>query len=141
MLSQLVVIRQSVNPGNDVPYYTFVFAKGGVWSSECVTDNNGSGALTLQACTLGKNRYQDWYALDGTGAKSGALQSSTAAFRLQNVLASVANPADSCLTDPSALVPSTPQTDATDEGTSPAGRQLRTDGSCTVGVNPWTWSS
>ena len=62
---------KSVNPGPDIPFYTFVYAKNGVWSNQCVTDNNGSGALALQTCTLGKNQYQDFYALDGTGAKSG----------------------------------------------------------------------
>ena len=132
---------KSVNPGNDVPFYTFVYAKGGVWSNQCVTDVNGSGALKLEACTLGRDRYQDFFALDGTGSKSASLQNSTAAFRIQDWLASVANPADSCLTDPSSLNPATPQSDATDEAAVPAGRQLRTDGSCTVGVNPWTWAS
>jgi hypothetical protein len=137
----VVTGNKTVGPGPDVPYYTFVYAPNGDWTSECVTDNNGSGALTLQACTLGKNRYQDWFALDGAGNPSSGLATSSAAFRVQNVLAAVTNAASSCLTDPSALNPATPQSDATDENASPAGRQLRTDGSCALGVNPWTWAS
>ena len=95
----------------------------------------------LQTCTLGKDQYQDFYALDSTGAKSAALQTSSSAFRIQNVIAAVTNPASSCLTDPSTLDPATPQSDATDEAVSPAGRQMRTDGSCALGVNPYTWAS
>jgi len=132
---------KTVNPGPNIPYFTFVYAKGGVWSNECVTANNGSGGLVLQTCTLGKDQNQDFYALDGTGAKSAALQTSSAAFRIQNVIAAVTSAADSCLTDPSSLDPATPQTDAADVAASPAGRQLRADGSCTLGVNEWTWAS
>lgn len=132
---------KSVSPGPGVPFYTFVYAKDGVWSSQCVTDADGSGALAMQACTLGKNQYQDFFALDASGNPSGSLADSTSSFRIQNLLASVANPADSCLTDPSSLNPATPETNVTDETASPAGRQLRVNGSCTLGENPWTWAS
>ena len=131
---------QSVNPGPDIPFYTFVYAKNGVWSSQCVTDSNGSGALTLIPCTLGKNRYQDFFALNGSGTPSDALTGG-GQFHVQDWLASIVNGASSCLTDPSSLSPGTPQTDATDEAASPAGRQLRVDGSCSATGNLWTWAS
>jgi hypothetical protein len=132
---------KTVNPGAHVPYYTFVFAKAGVWSNMCVTDINGSGALKLQTCTLGKNQYQDFYALDGSGHPSQALTGG-GQFSIQNRLAAVANPAGSCLTDPSSLNPGTPQSDPADEAGAPIfGRQLRTDGSCTSTADKWSWAS
>ena len=107
-----------------------------MWSNECVTDTNGSGALTLETCTLGRDLGQDFYALAGTPVTLGV-----GAVSIQNRLALITDAADSCLTDPSSLNPATRQTDATDEAVSPAGRQLRVDGSCAMGVNPWTWAS
>ena len=129
-----------MNPGPDIPFYTFVYAKNGVWSSQCVTDSNGSGALTLIPCTLGKNRYQDFFALNSSGSPSQSLTGG-GQFHIQDWLASIVSPVNSCLTDPSSLNPGTPQTDATDEAASPAGRQLRVDGSCTATGNLWTWAS
>ena len=38
---------KSTTPGAGVPYYTFVYAPAGDWTSQCVTDINGSGALRL----------------------------------------------------------------------------------------------
>ena len=125
---------KSVNPGPNIPYYTFVYAANGVWSNQCVTDNGGSGALQMQTCTLGKNQYQDFYALSaGVPSLLGGSQ------YIQNRLAAVASPASSCLTDPSILNPATPQTDAVDQAI--GGRQLRTDGSCSGAQDQWTWAS
>jgi hypothetical protein len=135
-----VIGHKATTPGPNVPYYTFVYARNGVWSSQCVTDENGSGALNLQACTLGKDRYQDFYALNGSSAPQGNLQTdATAKFYIQDVLAAVSSPANSCLTDPSTLNPATPESDVVDEAAS--GRQLRVDGSCSAVANQWNWGS
>jgi len=131
---------KSVNPGNDIPYYTFAYAKGGVWSNECVTDNGGSAALVLAACTLGKDQYQDFYAETTSGGSGTPVLLSGGSYFIQNKLAAVTSPASSCLTDPSVLDPATPQSDAVDESAIPAGRQLRVDGPCLAG-NTWTWAS
>ena len=128
---------QVTTPATAEPYYTFVYAAKGVWSSECVTDTNGSGALTLQLCTLGKDLGQDFFALSGGAPVT--LGGGT--YAIQNRFALIGSAADSCLTDPSSLLPSTPQTDAADEASSPAGRQLRTDGSCTTAADLWSWAS
>lgn len=137
---QLVVdALTTTTPGNHVPYYTFVYAPHGTWTSRCVTDVNGSGALRLEPCTLGRDKYQDFFALNGSGSPVQIADGATT-YHFQNWLASVAK-ADSCLTDPSSLNPGTPQNDATDEATGPAGRQLRTDGSCTSGQNLWSWNT
>lgn len=132
---------QVTNPDTTEPFYTFVYAKGGVWSSECVTDVNGSGALQLQSCTLGKNRYQDFFALNGSGAPVQVDSTGVTAYHFQDWLASIANASSSCLTDPSSLNPAAPQADAADEASSPAGRQLRTDGSCTAAGNLFSWNT
>jgi hypothetical protein len=124
----------------DVPYFTFVYANNGVWSNQCVTDNNGSGALSLQECTLGKNQYQDFFALNAAGIPQGDLQTnSTAQYYIQDVLAAVSNKADSCLTDTSTLNPGTPETDTVDETT--GGRQLHVNGPCSGAQDEWTWGS
>jgi hypothetical protein len=130
----------SVNPGPDVPYYTFVYAKNGVWSNECVTDNNGSGALVLETCTLGHNRYQDFYAFPGNSATPSDALTSGGQFHIQDILASIVNGASSCLTDPSTSVPSVPQPDATDV-VSPGGRQMYVNGSCSAAQDLFTWAS
>jgi hypothetical protein len=137
----LDVIGQKVTtPGPNIPFYTFVYAKDGVWSSQCVTDTNGSGALSLQACTLGKDQYQDFFADNAAGVPQGDLQTnSTAQYYIQDVLAAVSSKADSCLTDSSTLNPATPETDAVDETT--GGRQLRVDGPCSGAQDQWSWGS
>lgn len=128
---------KTVNPGPNIPYYTFVFAPHGTWSNQCVTDINGSGALRLTTCTLGKNRYQDFFALDGTVPSQIADSSHT--YHFQDWLASDAHGNNSCLTDHSMLNPGTPVSDATDE--LPTGRQLRVDGDCTASSTLWSWNT
>lgn len=137
---ELVVQATSVtNKNPDKPFYTFVYAPNGTWTSQCVTDVNGSGALKLEPCTLGRDKYQDFFALNGSGDPVQIADGITT-YHIQNWLASVAK-ADSCLTDPSSLNPGTPQSDVTDKATSPAGRQLRTDGSCTSAQDLWSWNT
>jgi hypothetical protein len=126
---------KSKNPGPAIPFYTFAYAKGGVWSSQCVTDEGGSGALNLQPCTLGKDQYQDFF-VETTG---GPVLLGGGSYYIRNWIAAVTSPASSCLTDPSILNPSTPQSDATDEAI--GGRQLRADGSCSSTANQWSWGS
>jgi hypothetical protein len=122
----------------DVPYYTFVYAKNGVWSSQCVTDDNGSGGLNLQACTLGKNQYQDWFALNSAGIPQNDLQTNvTAKYWIQNVLAAITDKASSCMIDNSTLNPGTPESDAVDAAA--GGRELRATGSCTAAGDTWGW--
>jgi hypothetical protein len=124
----------------DVPYYTFVYAKNGVWSNQCVTDDNGSGGLNLQVCTLGKNQYQDWFALNSAGIPQNDLQSNvTAKYWVQNVLAAASNKASSCLIDNSTLNPGTPESDAVDSAA--GGRELRATGSCTAAGDTWSWNT
>lgn len=126
------------NPGPDVPYYTFVFAPHGTWTNMCVTDINGSGALKLETCTLGHDRYQDFFALDGSGNPSQIVDGSTQ-YHFQDWLANIANPGHSCLIDHSVLNPGTPQSDPTDMA--PGGRQLRVDGTCTASSTLWNWNT
>ena len=121
-------------PGNDAAFYTFVYAPAGRWTSQCVTDVNGSGALRLAACTEGKDPGQDFTVAAGTGLLGNS------PVHVSNWLAKAVGP-DSCLTDPSTLAPGTPQSDATDEAVSPAGRQLRTDGSCSTAADLWSWNT
>jgi hypothetical protein len=130
---------KSAGRGNDIPFYTFAYAKGGVWTNQCVTDEAGSGALNLQACTLGKDRYQDFFIEAASGGAPVLLGGGS--YFVQDELAAVTDPASSCLTDPSSLTPQTPQSDATDELSSPAGRQLRVDGSCSATADQWAWGS
>jgi len=138
---ELVVQANSfTNKNPDKPFYTFVYAPNGTWSSQCVTDVNGSGALKLEPCTLGKDKYQDFFALDGSGTPV-QIADGVTTYHFQNWLASVANAGHSCLTDPSSLNPGTPQSDVTDEAASPAGRQLRTDGSCASTQDLWSWNT
>lgn len=135
----LVVDAQvTTTPGPHVPYYTFVFAPHGTWSNMCVTDVNGSGALKLETCTLGKDKYQDFFALDGSGNPQQIVDGSTK-YHFQDWLANVANPGHSCLIDRSTLDPGTPQSDVTDEGVN--GRQLRVDGDCTASATLWNWNT
>jgi hypothetical protein len=130
---------KSVSPGAQTPYYTFVYARNGVWSNECVTNNNGSGALWLQTCTLGKNHYQDFFALNNAGAPQGNLQSASGEeYHIQNFLATYGGP-DSCLQDLSSLNPATPESDATDETLVPHGRQLSVNASCAAAGPTWSW--
>lgn len=127
--------------GAPVPYYTFVYAANGVWSNDCVTDLNGSGALGGSTCTLGANTYQDFFALDSAGKPSNALANSPGAeFHLQNFLAGLGSPT-SCIVDNSALNPATPESDATDELASPAGRQLHDTGSCSAANTQFAWGT
>ena len=137
----LQVNATETHVANHTPYYTFVYAKNGVWSNECVTDINGSGAIALQQCTLGRNRYQDWFALNNAGDPQGNLQTAgpTTMFHMQNFLASISDAANSCLIDRSTLNPGTPQTNAVD--TASNGRQLRVDGSCASSGPVWGWGS
>lgn len=123
---------KSVTPGAGVPFYTFVYAPHGDWTSQCVTDINGSGALKLVACTLGKDTGQDFT----IGATTPGLLSGSQA-PVRNLLAEAANPADSYLTDPSTSNPATPQSDAADERI-PGGRQLYVNGPDT---NLWSWGT
>lgn len=125
-------------PGAPTPYYTFAYAKAGVWSNECVTDTNGSGALTLETCTLGHDHYQDFYALQG-GVPQGSLQTDTGGtYHIQNLLSAYGS-ANSCLIDAATVNPATPETNAFDEAT--GGRQLAVTGSCTSDATSWSWSS
>jgi hypothetical protein len=119
-------------PGNSTPFYTFVFAPHGDWTSQCVTDENGSGALKLEACTLGHNVGQDFTIDSTTGLLDGSQH------HVSNLLAAAVS-AKSCLVDNSTLAAGTPQSDATDEGAT--GRQLRVDGSCAANTNLWSWGS
>jgi hypothetical protein len=127
-----------VSPGVPTPFYTFVYAPNGTWSNQCVTDLGGSGALKMEACTLTANKYQDFFALDSAGVPS-QISDGVTEYHFQDWLASVSDAAASCLTDPSTLLPSTPQTDAVDEGFN--GRQLRVDGSCTTTADLWNWNT
>ncbi len=128
----LVTGIKSTTPGAGVPYYTFVYAPAGDWTSQCVTDINGSGALKLAACTLGKDVGQDFT----IGATTPGLLSSSQA-PVRNLLAEASSPADSYLTDPSTSNPATPQSDAADE-LPPGGRQLYVNGTDT---NLWSWGT
>jgi hypothetical protein len=123
---------KSTTPGAGVPFYTFVYAPHGDWTSQCVTDINGSGALTMAACTAGKDTGQDFT----IGATTPGLLSGSQA-PVRNLLAEAANPADSYLTDPSTSNPATPQSDAADER-APGGRQLYVNGTDT---NLWSWGT
>jgi hypothetical protein len=129
---------KSVTPGAGVPYYTFVYAPNGDWTSQCVTDVNGSGALQLIACTLGKDTGQDFSIGSGTNGAPGLLNGSQ--NHVSNLLAAVGNAANSCLTDPSTSAAGTPQSDAADE-LAPGGRQLRVNGSCAANTNLWSWGT
>lgn len=121
--------------GGNKPFYTFVYAANGVWSNMCVTDENGSGALRLETCTLGHNLGQD-FTVDSSNGLLGSGQA-----HVSNVLAANANGASSsCLTDPSTSNPATPQSDAADQ-LPPGGRQLYVNGSCAAGVNLWSWNT
>jgi len=119
-------------PGGDAPYYTFVYAPAGTWSSQCVTDINGSGALRLYPCTAGHDPGQDFT----TDATAGTLSATPA--HISNLLAASVGKS-SCLTDPSVSNPTTPQSDAADE-TLTGGRQLYVNGSCIAG-NLWSWDT
>ena len=130
----LVTGIKSVTPGAGVPYYTFVYAPHGDWTSQCVTDINGSGALRLFPCTLGKNTGQD-FTIDST---NGLLDGSQ--HHVSDILAAAANSAKSCLTDPSTSNAGTPQSDTADE-TAPNGRQLYVNGSCAANTNLWSWGT
>lgn len=123
---------KSSTPGAGVPYYTFVFAPNGDWTSQCVTDINGSGALRLEPCTLGKDTGQDFT----IGATTPGLLSSSQA-PVRNLLAEATSPADSYLTDPSTSNPATPQSEVNDELT-PGGRELYVNGPDT---SVWSWST
>jgi len=132
--------NQVTSPSAAEAYYTFVYAKNGTQTNECVTDVNGSGALQLAACTRGKDLGQDFWVLAGDSLSGGSpVILGTGTYTVQNRLEAAVSAADSCLQDLSSLLPSTPQTNAVDETASPAGRQLRTDGSCTS--NSWSWAS
>ncbi len=123
---------KSVTPGAGIPYYTFVYAPNGDWTSQCVTDIGGSGALRLEPCTLGKDIGQDFT----IGATTPGLLSASQA-PVRNLLAEAASPADSYLMDPSTSDPSAPQSDAADE-LPPGGRQLYVNGPVT---NLWSWGT
>ena len=125
---------KSTTPGAGVPFYTFVYAPAGDWTSQCVTDINGSGALKLQACTLGKNTGQD-FTIDST---SGLLDGSQ--HHVSDMLAAAVSAANSCLTDPSTSAAGTPQSDTADE-LRPGGRQLYVNGSCAANMNLWSWGT
>lgn len=133
------VVEGNKNPlVNHTPYYTFVYAPNGTWTNQCVTDVNGSGALKLEQCTLGRDQYQDFLALDNAGTAQ-QIADSTTTYHFQDVLASVAHGNNSCLIDHSTLNPGTPQTNTTDEA--PGGRQLRVDGDCTTTSTLWSWNT
>ena len=124
---------KSVTPGAGIPFYTFVYAPNGDWTSQCVTDINGSGALKLIPCTLGKNTGQDFIVdagivLDGNQ------------HHFSNLLAANVNASKSCLTDPSTSAAGTPQSDAAD-ALPPGGRQLYVNGSCAANTNLWSWGT
>jgi hypothetical protein len=124
---------KSVTPGAGVAFYTFVYAPNGNWTSQCVTDINGSGALKLFPCTLGKDTGQD-FTVDSSNGLLGSGQA-----HVSNILAQ-ATSASSCLTDPSTSAPGTPQSDAADE-LPPGGRQLYVNGSCAANTNLWSWGT
>ena len=128
-----VVAHQVTIPGGNTPFYTFVYAPGGDWTSQCVTDINGSGALKLFPCTLGKDTGQDFTVDSSNGLLSGS-QAHVSSLLAASVGAS------SCLTDPSTSDPSIPQSDAADE-LAPGGRQLYVNGSCAAGANLWSWGT
>ena len=131
---QLVVKGDKiVTPGAGVAYYTFVYAPKGDWTSQCVTDINGSGALRLFPCTLGKDTGQD-FTIDST---SGLLDGSQ--HHVSNWLAA-AGGVKSCLVDPSTSAAATSQSDAADE-LPPGGRQLYVNGSCAANVDLWSWGT
>jgi len=123
-----------VTPGAGVPYYTFVYAPKGDWTSQCVTDINGSGALKLFPCTLGKDAGQDFTVDSASGLLDGSQH------HVSDLLAAAVSAASSCLTDPSTSVAGTPQSDTADE-VAPGGRQLYVHGSCAAGVNLWSWGT
>ena len=129
----LVTGIKSTTPGAGVPYYTFVYAPKGDWTSQCVTDINGSGALRLFPCTLGKDTGQD-FTIDST---SGLLDGSQ--HHVSNWLAA-AGGVKSCLVDPSTSAAATSQSDAADE-LPPGGRQLYVNGSCAANVDLWSWGT
>lgn len=120
-------------PGGSTPFYTFVYAPHGDWTSQCVTDINGSGALRLAACTLGRDKGQDFTVDSGNGLLSGSQA------HLSNLLAAAVG-SSSCLTDPSTSNPAVKQSDATDE-VAPGGRQLYVNGSCAANANLWSWGT
>lgn len=120
-------------PGGDKPYYTLVYAPKGDWTSQCVTDINGSGALRLYPCTAGHDPGQDFT----TDSTSGLLGSAQA--HVSNLLAASVG-ASSCLADPSVSNPATPQSDAADQVPT-GGRQMYVNGSCASGANLWTWGT
>ena len=124
---------KSTTPGVGVPYYTFVYAPKGDWTSQCVTDINGSGALKLYPCTLGKDTGQDFTINSASGLLDGSQ------YHVSNWLAAAVG-AKSCLTDPSTSAAATPQTDAADE-LAPGGRQLYVNGSCAANTNLWSWGT
>jgi hypothetical protein len=128
---------KSVTAGAGVPFYTFVYAPAGDWTSQCVTDINGSGALRLEACTLGKDIGQDFTVGSGTNGAPGLLSGSQ--NHVSDLLAANVS-SSSCLTDPSTSDPATPQSDAADE-TPPGGRQLYVNGSCAANTNLWSWGT
>ena len=68
----LVTGIKSTTPGAGVPFYTFVYAPKGDWTSQCVTDINGSGALKLFPCTLGKDTGQDFTIDSANGLLDGS---------------------------------------------------------------------
>ena len=125
---------QVVNPGANTAFYTFVYAANGVWSNQCVTDINGSGALRLETCTLGHNTGQDFTIDSANGLLDGNQH------HVSNLLSAAVNSAKSCLTDPSTSNAATPQSDAADE-VAPGGRQLYVNGSCAVNTNLWSWGT
>lgn len=130
---------KSVSPGTPTPYYTFAYAKGGDWTSQCVTNVNGSGSLILAPCTLGKDHYQDFYALNSAGVPQGdLLTNGGGTYHIQNFLAAYGSPS-SCLADTATVNPATPETNAFD--TAIGGRQLRVNASCTASATEWSWSS
>ena len=129
----VVSALKSVTPGAGTAFYTFVYAPKGDWTSQCVTDINGSGALKLFPCTLGKDTGQD-FTVDST---SGLLSGSQA--HVKNLLAAAAG-ANACLVDPSTSAAATPQSDTADE-VAPGGRQLYVNGSCAANVDLWSWGT
>lgn len=128
-----VYAHQVTIPGGDAPFYTYVYAPAGDWTSQCVTDINGSGALRLYPCTEGHDPGQDFT----TDAASGLLSATPA--HISNLLAASAGK-DSCLTDPSVSSPGAAQPDASDE-TPTGGRQLYVNGSCAANVDLWSWGT
>ncbi len=128
------VVAHSVTiPGGNEPFYTFVYAPHGDWTSQCVTDINGSGALKLYPCTEGREAGQD-FTIGSTGGLLDGSQN-----HVSNLLAAAAG-ASSCLTDPSTSNALAGQSDAADE-VAPGGRQLYVNGSCAAGANLWSWGT